>query len=244
MKKLLILNWKENPPSPLVARKLFEQIARVAKKLPVVVAPPFVFLGIFGGQKKKNTIALGAQDVSMFSDGAFTGDVSASMLKSLGVSYCIVGHSERRRYHNETCALIAKKIVALQKCSIVPVLCVGEKKKMTPSAAYKLVAGQMRRALSVADKKKTLVIAYEPIWSIGGGKPTDSAYAREVMEKMRSFLSNFWRGSFVVLYGGSVSSDTIDSFLGDGGADGFLVGSASLRPFDVAKIIKKIYGKK
>lgn len=244
MKKLLILNWKENPSSISVACSLFKKTAYVAKKLPVVVVPPFVFLSAIKDLKKKNSLILGAQDVSIFSGGAFTGDISATMLKSVGVSYCIVGHSERRRYYNETCALIAKKIIALQDNSIVPILCVGEKKRMAPASAYRIVAGQMKRALSSVDKKKTLVVAYEPVWSIGGDKPTDDVYANAVMEKMRAFLRDFWQGSFVVIYGGSVSPNTIDSFLGDGGADGFLVGSASLRPLDVAKIIKKIYGKK
>ncbi len=231
MSQLLVANWKMNPASESEAVKL----ARASDANNVVICPPFPFLRAIKQAIKK--AALGAQDVFWenppASGGAYTGEVSAKMLKGLGVRYTIIGHSERRRWLHETDEMINKKIQAVLKADLKAILCVGEPfsvRKKGLTAAKNFVKKQLKKDLRGVKSK--FIIAYEPIWAIGTGKPDNP---RETAE-MAKFIKNLSRAR--VLYGGSVTSLNIGRILEYNEIDGALVGGASLKAGEFKKIIK------
>lgn len=232
MKKVIVANWKMNPRTEGAARKL----ARDSDFVGVVVAPPFPFLEPVN-KVLKNAL-LGAQDVffeNPFPGGAYTGEVSATMLKKLGVSYVIVGHSERRSL-GETDAVVAKKVKALLAEKLKVILCVGEKKQVRSrgmAAVLHFIDGQLKRSLAGVSVRKNIAVAYEPVWAIGSGKndrPEDTAaVAKFIRKKLK----------LPVLYGGSVNSKNISEFFENGGVDGALVGGASLRGKEFKKLVTR-----
>lgn len=250
MKKLVVFNWKMNPSSFQKAKKLFDfslkQSRKLSAHLSVVIAPPFVYLEHFfyllnSKFKKEKGISLAAQNVSFKNEGSFTGEISAKMLKDIGVSYVIVGHSERRYLFGENDSLIAEKIKRAWENKITPILCVGEKKRSSFSSAWSFVRKQIEKDLVFLKKgEKNLVIAYEPVWSIGGNKPVDPLRASLMIEKIKSFLKERFHLLLPVLYGGSVDCQKIDDFLKYSQIDGFLVGSASLSLREIKCLLTKV----
>jgi triosephosphate isomerase len=238
MKKLVIFNWKMNPPTRTAAVRLARNICRLRNtRRNVFVAPPAVYLSLLAPLQRG---ALAAQNVAAEKEGAFTGEISAPMLKSVGVRYCIVGHSERRYLFGESDALIARKVSALGSVGITPVLCVGERRRSSFVSARRAVIQQLQKSLAGTGLKKQLVVAYEPVWAIGGDKKTNVGHTRRVIAAIRRWLSeNGWLKA-AVLYGGSVSAKNVGAFARESGTDGFLVGSASLRLPDVKRIIKAV----
>lgn len=232
MKKMIVANWKMNPRTERGAIAL----ARASDFPGVVVAPPFPFLESV--KKVLRKASLGAQDVffeNPFPGGAYTGEVSAAMLKKLGVSYVIVGHSERRNL-GETEAVVAKKVKAVLAEKMRVILCIGEHKQVRArgmGAVLSFIDGQLKRGLAGVASRRNVVVAYEPIWAIGSGKndrPEDTEMiARAIREK--------W--GVQVLYGGSVNSKNIFAFLKIGSIDGVLVGGASLKQAEFRKLVKK-----
>ncbi len=231
MSKLIVANWKLNPLTLQEAVNLAEKVNQNSKNQ-AVLCPPTVFLS------KIDFPYLGAQDVFWKLKGAYTGQTSAASLKSLGIKYCIVGHSERRGL-GETDTEIHDKILVLQESGIIPILCIGygttvEQDDLEVIDILKL---QLDSGLQDVDRKK-IVVAYEPVWAISTGNPyeTKKVATPEHAEKIALFIKTKYQIG-VVLYGGSVTSVNAGEFLAQNNIGGLLVGGASLLPEDFNKII-------
>jgi len=209
MKPLIIANWKCNPASLSEAKKLFNAI----KKTKAVICMPFVYLPFF---KYK---FLGAQNCHWEDSGAYTGEVSPKMLKSLGVKYVIVGHSERRAM-GETNAIIKKKLKAALDAGLIPIFCIRGKKDLKGIENWKL-------------KIENLIFAYEPVWAIGTGNFCKPQKAKQALDFIKQRINN------KVLYGGSVNSKIARDYI-KVGFDGLLVGGASLDAREFTKIVKNV----
>ena len=193
---------------------------------------------------KEAKVITGAQDVSRFDKGAYTGEISASQLDDAGVRYCIVGHSERRQYHGEDDLLVNAKVRALLDKGITPIICVGEsleQREMGLTMAH--INYQVRTALCGVDATtlRRCVIAYEPIWAIGTGKTATSEQAEEVCREIRAIIRDIYGAraarSVSILYGGSMNAKNAAELLAQPDVDGGLIGGASLKPADFAAII-------
>ncbi|HPW34474.1 MAG TPA: triose-phosphate isomerase [Candidatus Paceibacterota bacterium] len=241
-KRLLVFNWKMNPSTSAEAREIFALVVTHTKN-PLIVIPPFLYINELARVRSKK-IALGAQDVWKEERGSFTGEIGPLMLKNMGVAYAIVGHSERRYIQNEGDELVAKKVFSSLNNKIIPILCVGEKTKMSVSKAWNFVKKQLDQDLSLIKniklKNKDLIIAYEPVWAIGGNKTTDASHSASLIVLIKDHLKNRYKLSIKVLYGGSVSCNNIESFTSYKEIDGFLVGSAGLDKSQLQCIINKI----
>lgn len=235
-RKIVIGNWKMNPESEKEAMKLFLSITKGAskfKKTEVVTCPPYVYLSALKGKSKK--ISLGAQDVFWEESGAFTGEVSPTMLEKFAVKYAILGHSERRAL-GETNIDINRKIKASLVSGLAPILCVGENERNENHEYLNFIKTQIEECLSGVAKSSLakIVIAYEPVWAIGKNA-TRSATAEEYLEMsifIKKVLSDrFGAGNIAdirIIYGGSVHPENAQEFLQAGKADGFLAGRDSL----------------
>lgn len=240
-KKILIFNWKMNPVTLAEASIL----AQASDHENVVVAPPFPFLESVSGALIK--AKLGAQDLFWEEKGAFTGEVSAQELKSIGVSYVIIGHSERRHKLGETDEIIAKKMKAALGSGLIPVLCVGETKAEKDSGIREsVIERQLESGLCLINREihddvknsGKFLIAYEPVWAIGTGDPETPAGAVKAIDYIKSLISNRCGLKVGVLYGGSVDSKNLKDFLSLKEIDGALVGGASLKKEEVEKMIE------
>jgi len=241
--KTIIANWKMNPQTLQEAEELLSSVMEnEVNKVDLVICPPFIYLErmqvLLKDKDKENLISLGAQNCHWEDKGAFTGEVSASMLKNLGISYVIIGHSERRWKMLETDEMINKKIKTILKHGLTPILAVGEKKR---EGNYRdMVTNQLTQALAGIDPNdiKKIIIAYEPVWAIGTGiydKPEDTV---EMVDLIRDYLSKLQISDFKVLYGGSVNSGNIADFVLKADIDGVLVGGASINQEEFKGIIK------
>ncbi|GAB2509723.1 Triosephosphate isomerase [Corynebacterium atrinae] len=192
---------------------------------------------------EKMKITYGAQDVSQHESGAYTGEVSAQMLAKLGCTWVVVGHSERREYHNESDELVAAKAAAALKHGMSPIVCVGEPLEIREAGTHVDYVVEQTRAslagLSAEDLTNT-VIAYEPVWAIGTGKVASAADAQEVCAAIRGLVRELAGDEVAdgirILYGGSVKSDSVGEIVGQPDVDGGLVGGASLDGEDFAKL--------
>jgi triosephosphate isomerase len=209
----------------------------------VVVCPPFVYLWEIGRQLKGSPIGLGAQDVcAEAGPGAFTGEISAAMLKDVGCAYALVGHSERRALYREDDALVARKFVAVQAQGLVPVLCVGETLDERERGVTREVVGrQLDAVLSVAGVAAFArsVLAYEPVWAIGTGKNASPDQAQEVHAFIRDRIAQrdaTISSTLRVLYGGSVKAANAAELFAMPDVDGGLVGGASLKAEEFVRI--------
>lgn len=238
MRKLVIANWKMHygPVKAGAWIRAFRR-ERLPKDLDIGVAVPHVSLAAARSSLGRAGVPLlGAQDVFWAPDGAFTGEISTGMLKEFQLSFCIVGHSERRVNLGETDEMVGKKALALQKAGIQPVICVGEtdaqKKK---GETLKVVRAQLAIALQglKGDGAAAPVIAYEPVWAIGTGKPCSAMDAKNVHEAIREVLvKKFGKAGneIHILYGGSVDTRNVAEYVSTTHVDGVLVGSAALDP--------------
>ena len=208
------------------------------------MCPPFPYLAQCGKLIDECSLAfltLGAQDVSAQVSGAYTGEVSASMLKEMRCAYVIVGHSERRQFHHETDELIAQKALQALDCGVTPVICVGESADERNSGrAVEVVRGQIAKQVAVLqDRLADCLIAYEPIWAIGTGKVASAQLAQDMHRAIRLQLAEFDEdvASHVgILYGGSVKPDNAVELFAMPDIDGGLIGGASLDPQDFLAI--------
>jgi triosephosphate isomerase len=242
-------NWKMNL-NHLEAIALVQKIAfalpeKYYTKVDVTVLPPFTAIRsvqtLTDGDKL--LLTYGAQDLSPYDSGAYTGDVSGPMLAKLGCSYVIVGHSERREYHCEDDVLVNKKVKAALKHGIVPILCVGEKLDVREAGAHiehttdQLVAGL--KGLK-AEQVRTVVVAYEPVWAIGTGRVATPADAEEVCAALRAVLAGKYGAEVAadvrVLYGGSAKANNVSELVACDNVDGALVGGASLDGDEFTKL--------
>lgn len=206
---------------------------KLPKNKNVVLCPPFFALDVFFTTLKKSC-SVGAQNVSSEENGAFTGEISASMLKSMGVTYAIVGHSERRVKLGETDEIINKKAKLLQSQGIIPIICIGEKLEEI-SKKKSVLLSQITK--STKDLNPNFVIAYEPVWAIGTGKSCDTITIEKTHEYIKEKLHKVVKTDIPVLYGGSVKSNNSKLILGTKNVDGVLVGGACLDTEEFYKII-------
>lgn len=231
MPKVILANWKLNPVTVTEAKQLASKIKKNSRH-EVVLCPPHLFLSAV---KFPN---LGAQDVFWMNKGAYTGQISPLSLKSIGVKYCIVGHSERRGV-GETSEQVSLKAKALLEQKIIPVICVGFETTVDQDdlEVVDVLKNQLKESLKNLNPKKVFV-AYEPVWAISSGNPyaTKKVASPEHAEKIALFIKNKF-GVGKVLYGGSVNSTNAEGFLQERHIDGLLVGGASLIPEDFNKII-------
>ncbi len=211
----------------------------------IVVCPPFTALEGSGAELKGSGIGLGAQNVHWQDQGAFTGEISASMLIGAGCRYVIIGHSERRQYFGETDELINRKLRKVSTTPLLPILCVGESlQEREAGRVEEVVLGQLERGLAglTPSALSRIIIAYEPVWAIGTGKTATPEIAQEVHRLIRQWLGNSHSqelsASTRILYGGSVKPENISELMAQEDIDGALVGGASLDARSFAQIIK------
>lgn len=229
-------NWKLNGDKQSITG-LLEGILggmKDVQKAEVAVCAPFVYLPQVAEMLKNTGVQYGAQNVSEFDSGAYTGEVSAPMLKEFECKYAIVGHSERRSIYGESDQQVADKYVAAQKSGIIPILCVGELLEERESGATEdVVARQLDAVVNTAgvESFKNAVIAYEPVWAIGTGKTATPEQAQEVHAFIRSRLASSnadVAANVQILYGGSVKPDNAETLFAQDDIDGGLIGGASL----------------
>jgi triosephosphate isomerase len=242
-------NWKMNSDSQSSV-ELAEGIASgsldaAGKSITVAVCPPFVYLESVVRAVGKSDVAVGAQDIYFEPDGAFTGEISASMLKDVGCVYVICGHSERRHVIGETDELINKKVTAAIAGGLLPILCVGELlSEREAGQTNDVVTRQLKEGLAglSADKVSAVTIAYEPVWAIGTGKTATPQQAQEVHELIRKLLAEMYDQTLAqeirIQYGGSAKPSNAAELMGQPDIDGLLVGGASLKTDDFLAIIK------
>ncbi|MFM8404414.1 MAG: triose-phosphate isomerase [Actinomycetota bacterium] len=248
---LIAGNWKMNLnhlEAIAVTQKLAYSLEeRDLEAVDVVVLPPFTDIRsvqtLVDGDRLK--LAYGAQDISPEKSGAFTGDISGSMLKKLDCSYVVVGHSERRAIHGEDDALVNKKIRAVLDNDMTPIFCIGEELAVREAGTHvNHVLSQVREGLKGFHKPelKKIVLAYEPVWAIGTGKTATPEDAQEVCAAIRGELAKIGSEEIAensrILYGGSVKSANIVDIMKQPDVDGALVGGASLDPEEFARICK------
>lgn len=215
-----------------------------ASDVKVAIAAPFTALAALKSAFEGTGIGLAAQNMHWEDQGAFTGEISARMLKEIGVEYCIIGHSERRQYFNETDATVNKKLKKALGEGIIPILCVGESLKTREEGTQKaFVEKQIEAAfegISEEDAGK-ITIAYEPIWAIGTGKTATPEQAQQMCAHIRNVLKKLYGGELseeiIIQYGGSVKPDNASELMNMQDIDGALVGGASLKPQDFIEII-------
>jgi len=235
-KPLIAGNWKlHNTVSASVALAQAVRTRGANMRCEIVVAPVFTALSSVREALQGSTIGLSAQDVYWESKGAFTGQVSAPLLKDVGCSYCIVGHSERRQFFGETDDSVRKKVRALLAAGVNPIVCIGETlEQREQGATLGIVLGQLTAGLAGIDNAALagLVIAYEPVWAIGTGKTATPEDAQAVHAAIRNRLVADRGAEFAerarILYGGSVKPDNAQALLSQADIDGSLVGGASL----------------
>lgn len=237
MKKLIAGNWKMNGTAQ-EAENLVQAIAKgidpaLLSQSELLVCPPFVHLQMIGKVLDKR-IALGAQDCSVDENGAFTGDISAAMLKQLGVQYVILGHSERRTLRGETDETVARKAALAHKHGLITIICVGEKEDEREKGIEKDVVGrQLGASVPSSANSANTVIAYEPVWAIGTGK---TAMPADVQD-MHAFIRKKG-GNLRILYGGSMKPENAGELLKTPNVDGGLIGGASLKADQFLSIAK------
>ena len=236
MDKIFVVgNWKMNPLSLKQAKGLFDSIKRgfksvkKTKKVEVVLCPPFVYLATLGASsfaRRKASyggLAFGSQNCFWEEKGAFTGEISPLMLKDLGCKYVIVGHSERRKYFQETDSMINKKIKIVLKMGLTPILCIDK-------------ISQIKKGMKgiLGKEIKKIIVAFEPIWAIGTGKACGYKEGKEFNILMKKVLGK----NHPTLYGGSANSKNALGYIKESGFHGLLIGGASLKSKEFLKIVK------
>jgi triosephosphate isomerase len=231
--------------SLVLVRELRNAISVVRDRVEVAIAPPFTALHPVGKALEDSNIALAGQNCHASDSGAFTGEVAAPMLKEVGCSYVILGHSERRQLFGETDAGVNRKTAAVLKAGMLPIICVGETlEEREGNKTLAVVETQVKGCLAGfgAAEGSKFVIAYEPVWAIGTGKVATTRQAQEVHAHIRALLTGLWgaeaAGQVRIQYGGSVKPDNAAELLSQPDIDGALVGGASLKATDFAAIVK------
>ena len=235
--KIIIANWKMNPNSYTEAVRLLDSYIENINNnkinlnnMDFIIAPPAIYLQAISLKLQKFNIFLSAQNICWENQGAFTGELSASSFQSIGCSFTIVGHSERRTYNNETNDLIAKKCLVAINAGLTPIICVGETKvEFDNKKTWHVLSKQLEFLKQI---NNTFFIAYEPVWAIGTGVSADLAYIAKVSDYIREI---FGSKKVKILYGGSVNMDNARAIFQLKNLDGALVGGGSL---DVEQLVK------
>ncbi len=233
MKPLIVANWKCNPITQSEAKELFDSISKGIKDIEnaeTVICPPFIYLSLLKG------LTLGAQDCYFEEKGAYTGEVSAAMLKDLGCQYIIVGHSERRKLFGEKNNDVNKKVLAVLDAGLIPILCVGEtEQEREQEKTEEVLKAELEIGLIDVHDVSKVIVAYEPIWAIGTGNPCDI----EEAQRMKGIIQKMVSKNIRILYGGSVNSENAEGYLKQAEFNGLLVGGASLKAKEFIKIVNR-----
>ena len=246
MRKILIAgNWKMNKTVSETVT-LVEEITKkvIEPNCDVVICVPYTSISDAVKLTKGTPVKVGAQNMHFLDNGAYTGEISADMLLELGVTYVIIGHSERREYYNETDETVNKKVLKAIEKNLISIVCVGETlEQRENNETLGLVKGQVEKALkdiSLEDIKK-VVFAYEPIWAIGTGKTATCEQANEVCKYIRECVKDLYNEEIAneikILYGGSMNVKNADELLKEPDIDGGLIGGASLKSEDFSSIV-------
>lgn len=244
-KPIIAGNWKMNKTSA-EAVKFIDEIKESVNGTDVeaVICAPFTALKDLKQAAEGTDIKIGAQNMHYEESGAYTGEISASMLSEIGVDYVIIGHSERRQYYNETDETVNKKIKKAFESRITPIFCVGETLEQRESDKTKeIVKDQIEKGLEGLSKEnaKEIVIAYEPIWAIGTGKTASSTDANEVIAYIRETIKDIYSEEISeevrIQYGGSVKPSNVEEIMNESDIDGALVGGASLEAKDFIELV-------
>jgi len=244
-KKVIAGNWKMNM-LPDEAIKYIEEFTPLVKdtEAEVILCVPYTDLFYCILNTQNTNIKIGAQNVHFDETGAYTGEVSAKMLKSIGVEYVIIGHSERRQYYAETDESVNKKIKAAFENDLKPIVCVGESLDQREAGKTEdIITNQTKLALDGLSKEqiKNTIIAYEPIWAIGTGKTATSEDANNSIKSIRDEIKKIYgeevSEKVIIQYGGSVKSSNAKELFETSDIDGGLVGGASLKPDEFSKIV-------
>lgn len=247
-RKIVIGNWKMNPVTLEEARRIFRYTKNLAGKFrrtSVVVCPPFVYLSTFLARKSESPVIIGAQDVYFEEFGPHTGEISAPMLRDLGVTHVIVGHSERRA-KGDTDEVISKKVLSLLEVGIHPILCVGEKERDQHGTYLDVLKNQIRDSLNKIPKKHAdkLIMAYEPLWAIGAKDAVDPATICEMSIFVKKVLSDIFGHdeaiSATILYGGAVNFRNAGDIIAKGQVDGLLVGRESVNTAGFGELLRAV----
>lgn len=245
-KPIIAGNWKMNL-TPSEAKELIGALIPLVAdaECDVVICPPFVDLPIAVELTKGTNIAIGAQNIHWAEKGAYTGEISAAMLKCVGARYAIIGHSERRQYFGETDETVNRRAKAAIAAGIMPILCVGESlAEREVGETEAVVSKQTEAALSgiAAEDVKKLVIAYEPIWAIGTGKTATKEQANETIACIRKTVERLYcpgtADAVRIQYGGSMNPKNASELMAMPEIDGGLIGGASLKAEEFAKVVK------
>ena len=237
-------NWKmnKNVNEALELVKELKVIER-NKNVETILCVPFTNLWQVKSEIEGTDIKLGAQNMHWEESGAYTGEISPLMLKEIGIDYCIIGHSERRQYFNETDETVNKKVKSALEHNIYPIVCVGETlEEREANKEKEVVKRQVTKALEGIEAKdiEKIVIAYEPIWAIGTGKTASSSDANDMIKFIRETVEEVFgkvSEDMRIQYGGSVKPNNVSEIMAESDIDGALVGGASLKAEDFAKLI-------
>lgn len=248
MRKYIIAgNWKMNKTGAETVQLVNALVPRVAtlKKVDVVVCPPFTSLSSASEALKNSTIGLGAQNMYWEESGAFTGEVSASMLKTVGCQYVIIGHSERRQFFGETNQTVNKKTKKAISAGLIPIVCVGETLEERQSGiTEKIVQAQLTEGLAgiSTEEMQKVIIAYEPVWAIGTGVTATPEQAEAVHAFIRGLVEKLYNKEIAaglrIQYGGSMKAENTEELLNQPDIDGGLIGGAALKAESFLGIIE------
>jgi len=243
-KSLIAGNWKmyKTPKESVEFVKGLKGAIKTYSDRDILVCPPFTSLIPVFDELKGTSIKLGAQNVFFEDEGAFTGEISPKMLKEIGVEYVICGHSERRNIFGETDEIINKKVKKTVSAGMTAILCVGEKlEEREKGETFNVIKRQVERCLDGIKETEGIVIAYEPVWAIGTGKNATPEQAEEVHSFIRGIIERHYGKNsaedIIILYGGSVKPENIDSLMAQKNIDGALVGGASLKLDSFLRIV-------
>ncbi len=233
--KFIAGNWKMNGTCDAL-KTMAAALTNVQTENRVILCVPFTMLG----HVQSNGFATGAQDVSAHDHGAFTGEVSANMLADAGAKYVIVGHSERRKYHNETNDIVRAKATAAMAAGLTPIICVGETMDEKQSGkTMEIIESGVRESVPV-DVSGDIIVAYEPRWAIGAGLTPTANEIADAHTLIANTLKSMGRAGTPVLYGASVKANNAAEIMSIANVDGVLVGGASLKPDDFIPIITSV----
>jgi triosephosphate isomerase len=246
-KKIVAGNWKMNKMAPEaieIAQALSSNSSSFPADVQVIVSPPAVYLQGLRSELSPS-VAIAAQNCSQHDSGAYTGEISAAMLKSIDVHHCIIGHSERRQYYGETNEIIREKIDACLRHGVTPIFCCGESlSERNFNKHFITVSNQIQQALFhlSVEQIQQVVVAYEPVWAIGTGVTASNEQAEEMHAFIRSFIAENYvdevANAISILYGGSVNAANAKELFACPNVDGGLVGGASLKAADFTTIIQ------
>ena len=250
-KRIVVGNWKMNPSNLADAKKIFAKIKQISTDVvgQMIICPPAAYIHALSSGYKGKKISFGGQDAFWLNNGSNTGLISPTMIKSVGAQYLILGHSECRSFANETTDIVAKKVLAAIGAELTVILCIGEKVRDRNAEYLIFLREELKECLKKIDKRMMahVMIAYEPIWAVGGREAMTPSDIHGMTIYIRKVLTEMYDKSIAdatqILYGGSINVDNVADIVKDGEIDGLLVGRESLIPENFMHIVAVANGK-